>query len=627
MTDPGAFAGLRVVVLGDAMLDRYARGEVHRLAAEAPAPVVSGVAWEDRAGGAANTAANAAALGARTTLVSLRGDDAAGDALARAVEASGVDPVDLVPARGRRTLTKTRLVAGDRLVARLDEGDAGPPGAEAEAALVERLDGLLAEADAVIVSDYAYGTVGRAAIDRLAAWRSRSAARLVADARDLARLARLRPCAVTPNHAEAAALLGVAPMRGDALARTAQLGELAEALLARAGAGAVVATLDRDGCAVLRPGWPLRHLPAVRSLDGPGVTGAGDSFTAALALALAAGDGMEDAARLAGLASGVAAAKPGTAVCTAAELRAAIDSTSAEGTDASNGGRPTPDIRARHGVGATPIARSSADGPAFGPSGIERTVPRHRAWMVCPDGPPAIPADGRPEASRAPGPFPGRVAGGDGAAAPVILPSVAALVALGERLRAEGRRIVLTSGCFDMLHDGHLSCLEEARRLGDALVVGVNSDASVRRLKGPERPVNPCGTRLRMLAALRFVDHVAAFEEDRPDAVIRALRPDLFAKGGDYARATLPEAALVEALGGAVHLLRFHAGRSSTALIARIRAPSGSGALAAAAPRSPEAADGAAGATRPARAIGLDGAGRTPSPRPWAAAPGARIPR
>ena len=161
---------------------------------------------------------------------------------------------------------------------------------------------------------------------------------------------------------------------------------------------------------------------------------------------------------------------------------------------------------------------------------------------------------------------------------PAILPSVAALAALGERLRAEGRRVVFTNGCFDILHDGHLACLEGARALGDVLVVGVNADASVRRLKGPSRPVNPCAARMRMLAALAFVDHVVAFEEDTPEALIRALRPHVFAKGGDYDRASLPEAALVEALGGEVRLLRYRPGRSTTAIIARIRGAAADGA-------------------------------------------------
>ncbi len=640
--DPSAFAALRVVVLGDAMLDRYARGVARRLAAEAPAPVISEVAWHDRAGGAANAAAGAAALGARVALVSLAGEDAAGEALAEAIRAAGVDAGGLVRLAGRRTLVKTRLMAGGQLVARLDEGDAGPPGAEGEAMLAERLGALLEGADAVIVSDYAYGTVGAAAIDRLAEWRGSGGGRLVADARDLARLARLRPCAVTPNHAEAMALLGhvpasgsapasgLAPAGGPAPSRLAQLRDGAPALLARTGSAAVVATLDGDGAAVLRAGHPPLHLPAARRVEGAGVTGAGDTFAAALALALAAGAGIGPAARLACLAAGVATAKPGTAVCTLAELRAALaqaaevagaaaaplaapprapagpgaanalgaPSASPSGTAGAQAraatpppaGPDAPATRAAHPSAraepleaqvhampsAAPVsapAASTLAAPSTGEAGATGARPAIAATRAAAAsaGPAAArPADGGPS--------------GDGAPPPAILPSAAALAALGERLRASARRVVFTNGCFDILHDGHLGCLEEARRLGDALVVGVNSDASVRRLKGPTRPVNPCSARLRMLAALSFVDHVVAFEEDGPDALIRALRPDVFAKGGDYDRAGLPEAALVEALGGEVRLLSHRPGRSTTAIIARIQGRGPAGATAGARP-------------------------------------------
>jgi D-beta-D-heptose 7-phosphate kinase/D-beta-D-heptose 1-phosphate adenosyltransferase len=147
---------------------------------------------------------------------------------------------------------------------------------------------------------------------------------------------------------------------------------------------------------------------------------------------------------------------------------------------------------------------------------------------------------------------------------------LARLCAVVESYRRQGRRIVLTNGCFDILHGGHISYLRRARTLGDVLIVGVNSDESIRRLKGPARPINCLDDRLRVLAALSCVDHLVAFNEDLPHALIRALRPDVFVKGGDYTRATLPEAALVEELGGRVEILPLVADRSTTRLIDRI---------------------------------------------------------
>lgn len=139
------------------------------------------------------------------------------------------------------------------------------------------------------------------------------------------------------------------------------------------------------------------------------------------------------------------------------------------------------------------------------------------------------------------------------------------------RHRSEHRRIVFTNGCFDILHRGHITYLERAKALGDVLIVGLNGDASVKRLKGPDRPMNTLADRIAVVAALGCVDHVVSFEDDTAHAPIRLIRPDLFVKGGDYAAKTLPEVALVEELGGRVRLLEYVDDRSTSGLIQRIR--------------------------------------------------------
>jgi D-beta-D-heptose 7-phosphate kinase/D-beta-D-heptose 1-phosphate adenosyltransferase len=137
--------------------------------------------------------------------------------------------------------------------------------------------------------------------------------------------------------------------------------------------------------------------------------------------------------------------------------------------------------------------------------------------------------------------------------------------------RARGRTIVLTNGCFDVLHLGHVRYLEQARSLGDILIVGLNSDASVRVLKGSDRPVNPELDRAGVLGALSCVDSVVVFEEATPARLITEIRPDVYVKGGDYTAEALPERALVESLGGRVTTLDHVTGRSTTSLLARIR--------------------------------------------------------
>ncbi len=160
------------------------------------------------------------------------------------------------------------------------------------------------------------------------------------------------------------------------------------------------------------------------------------------------------------------------------------------------------------------------------------------------------------------------------------------LVSIGEAqnvrqaLRAQGKTAVFTNGIFDLLHVGHVRYLQAARELGDALFVGLNSDASTRRLRGPTRPLVPQAERAEMLCALTSVDYVVIFEEQTAERLVRILRPDIYAKGGDYLPPqdkALPEAPAVESYGGRVVILPYSAGHSTSALVARILKASGPG--------------------------------------------------
>jgi rfaE bifunctional protein nucleotidyltransferase chain/domain len=137
--------------------------------------------------------------------------------------------------------------------------------------------------------------------------------------------------------------------------------------------------------------------------------------------------------------------------------------------------------------------------------------------------------------------------------------------------RAVGRRIVFTNGCFDVLHRGHVNYLNEAKRLGDVLVVAVNSDDGVRRLKGQDRPVNGVADRVAVLSGLSCVDHLVVFDEDTPAALLASLRPDIYAKGGDHRAELLVETGVVRSYGGEVRILGYLPDRSTSAVIDRIR--------------------------------------------------------
>jgi D-beta-D-heptose 7-phosphate kinase/D-beta-D-heptose 1-phosphate adenosyltransferase len=470
-----AFAGSRVVVIGDAILDRYLWGRSTRLSREAPVPVVDLGERIDAPGGAANTALNLAALGADVTLVAAIGADAEGEALRAAVQAGGVDAGGLVVAPERTTLAKHRLTAGTQLLLRFDQGTTEPLAPQTERALLERASALLRSADAVVVSDYESGIRTDGVLRALAALRHMVQVWTV-DARSPAAWRGLRPTAVKPNYSEAARLLGLpehAPARADAVAAHG------ERLLELTGATIAAVTLDADGAILFERAQPAYRTYAVPT-DVARTTGCGDTYTAALTLALAAGAGTVAAAELASAAAGVVVRKPGTSACSVAEL-------------------------------------TSDD-----PTAVKR------------------------------------------------VPSSATLTGIVRSHRLAGRRIVFTNGCFDILHRGHVTYLSRAKALGDVLVVAVNGDQSVRRLKGDTRPVNPLEDRLAVLAALSCVDHVVAFDQDSPVELLRAARPDVYVKGGDYTRETLPEAPLVEALGGTVSFLDYVPDRSTSGIIARI---------------------------------------------------------
>lgn len=148
--------------------------------------------------------------------------------------------------------------------------------------------------------------------------------------------------------------------------------------------------------------------------------------------------------------------------------------------------------------------------------------------------------------------------------------SLAGMVEAVKRLKARGKRVVFTNGCFDLLHYGHAMYLAQARKKGDCLVVGLNSDASVRRLKGTWRPIVPARDRAMLLAALEAVDYVVIFGDDTPLKLIKALRPDVLVKGADWKKSQIVGARFVQSYGGRVATVKIAPGRSTSAIIGKI---------------------------------------------------------
>ncbi len=323
------FAGRRIVVLGDLIADEFIYGRIARVSREAPVLILRYDSTEIRPGGAGNAANNVAALGARAIIVGLIGADQSGRRLRRSFQA-GVEKSHLISLRGYTTPTKTRILAGGvhsakQQVVRIDRERPVPSEDEALGRRIARTaEDALAGCDGVLVSDYGYGLVTPALVERLksrltAKTRRRAIPILVDSRYALLRYRRLTACA--PNEDEVEKLLGVKVNdKLDVLERAGR------AILKRTAMRAVLVTRGGRGMALFEPGRRTVHIPIYGSDEIADVTGAGDTVMATLMLALAAGASFYEAARLANYAGGIVVMKRGTATASADELRRAVES-------------------------------------------------------------------------------------------------------------------------------------------------------------------------------------------------------------------------------------------------------------------------------------------------------------
>ena len=453
------------------MLDEYWLGTATRISPEAPAPVVRVESRECRPGGAANVACNLAGLGARVTLLGIVGKDDEAEALDEAMRGAGVT-CEWLRSETRPTIRKLRVLSRNQQVIRLDRET--PFSAGDSARLIARYAELLDGCSAVVLSDYAKGSLAGAGALIEAA--RAAGTPILADPKSADFGTYRGASLLTPNRAEFEAALGGSGESPDEMASRAQR------VCSLLKIGGMVVTLGEQGLLVAPAAGPSRHIPA-RAREVYDVTGAGDTVTAVLAAGLAVGADLEDSAHLANVAAGVVVRR----------------------------------------VGVAPI---------------------HLRDLA--------------EELREPG------------VADSAIIDAGKAAAIGRRLRETGRPLVMTNGCFDLLHAGHTACLAEARALGDGLMVAVNDDDSVRRLKGAGRPVVPLAQRMQVLAALACVDWVVPFSEDTPAALIERVGPLVLAKGGDYRPEEIAGGNAVESLGGRVVILPYHPGLSTTSLLRRV---------------------------------------------------------
>ncbi|GGR65543.1 hypothetical protein GCM10010169_06110 [Micromonospora fulviviridis] len=586
--------GRPVLVVGDAMLDEWRFAESERLCREAPAPVLTLRRRISAAGGAANTAVNVAALGGRAALVAPVGADVAGDELHDCLDRAGVWD-RTVGHPGRPTPVKRRMLAGNQILLREDSGD--PEDAlddDGVARLLTALHSATEELRAVgagqpptlVVCDYGLGALPSAVRAWLVANRDRYAT-VALDAHDLADWRGLNPTVVTPSFAEATRLLAraAAGFNGGhrSGARGATAGHLHLDHLADPadGPSELVVGAAPGGAGERQPGSP--HPTSGAGADpsmaghGGGVAGPTGEPTPGEERVALTGDGLSvtgtgvtvNAAAGAGVDRAVLAESRldelrehtgADVVAVTLDTEGAVVG-GADGEPRRSHSTPVP---ASHAVGAgdaylaamtLALAADASLPTAAQLAQLAATITvSDTGTCVC----------RREDLLDALG------SGPEEAGRPTLVGAEELTAIVAEHRRA-GRSIVFTNGCFDVLHPGHVRYLTQARALGDLLVVAVNSDGSVRRLKGPDRPVNPVEDRAALLAALECVDHVVVFEEDSPAKLIEAVRPDVYVKGGDYPPEMVPEAPLVRRLGGQVRTLGYVPDRSTSAIIDRIR--------------------------------------------------------
>ncbi|KZX76454.1 bifunctional heptose 7-phosphate kinase/heptose 1-phosphate adenyltransferase [Oleiphilus sp. HI0009] len=471
---------LNILVVGDVMLDRYWQGDSQRISPEAPVPVVKINNLEDRIGGAANVARNIAHLNGQVSLMGLIGNDENADRLEAMLATDKVSSA-LIRQDQQPTITKLRVISRHQQVVRLDFEELF---ADAHAqTLKEQFIAQIDNYDFVIFSDYNKGSL-RYVGEMIHEARKRGKTILV-DPKSSDLSVYRGAHVITPNLKEFIAAGGQTDSEESIHAS-------AKALMAKCDLDAILLTRSEQGMSVITPS--SKHDMPTRVLEVADVTGAGDTVIGTLALMMAAGTPLEDAAQIANLAAGVVVAKLGAETVSPEELYQIANRVFFE----HRGTRET--------------------------ETYEETL-RHI-----------------------------------------------------ELAKLAGEKIVFTNGCFDILHAGHVRYLEKARALGDRLVLGLNSDESVKRLKGETRPVNGYEERATVIGGLASVDWVLPFGEvkgdqydDTPFYLIETVMPDVLAKGGDYTIDTIVGADIVQKNGGQVAVIDFVDGCSTTRIIEKIQ--------------------------------------------------------
>ncbi len=470
-------AEVRVLVIGDLILDKYTWGSVSRISPEAPVQVVEVEREEVRLGGAGNVVHNLLSLGCQVSLASVVGVDADGCELLSLLGQKDLDLSAIQRVEKRQTSCKTRILANHQQMLRVDRESVEPITAVEQDEMFSRITALLPSVQAVLISDYLKGVLVPELLQRIIAACQEKQLPVIVDPKGNDFMRYRGATALTPNRREAEIATGTTIIDDNSLLNAGK--QLLDCLQL----DAVILTRSEAGMSLFSDDGSVKHFPT-EAREVFDVSGAGDTVVATIGAALASGLQLEEAVKLSNLAAGIVVAKLGTSTVSPDEIL---------------------NLFLRQN-GAT-------ESKIFSAAQIE-----------------------------------------------TILNTV----------RGSGKQIVFTNGCFDLLHAGHVKYLQQARQLGDLLVLGLNSDASICRLKGDKRPLLEETERAQILAALDCIDYIVIFTEDTPLQLLQCVRPDILVKGGDYLPEQVVGKEFVESYGGRVELIQFVEGKSTTNIVDKI---------------------------------------------------------
>ncbi|AQW86080.1 D,D-heptose 1-phosphate adenosyltransferase / 7-phosphate kinase [Campylobacter pinnipediorum subsp. caledonicus] len=460
---------VKILVVGDLMLDHYIWGQCDRISPEAPVQVVKTTNETYKLGGAGNVVENLISLGAKVNVASVIGEDSTGEKIIEILRQVGADTSLIIKEKGRESSIKSRVMASHQQVVRIDKESIGDINMQDD--FVSMVTKNLGNFDLVLLSDYAKGVLTDNVCQSIIKECNKHNKYVLIDPKGDDYTKYKNATLLTPNKKEASQATNINIKDKDSLIKAIK--KLKDEISLRYS----IITLSEEGIALFNEDLEIFEAESKEVFD---VTGAGDTVLATLGFMLASNYDIKDAIKTANLAAAVVVGKIGSATATFSEMEELLRS------------------------------RANAD-------------------------------------------FEHKIKSID-----------EALVILSKK---GNKKLVFTNGCFDILHVGHTKYLSKARDFGDILVVGLNSDDSVKRLKGQTRPINNQDDRASMLSSLGFVDYVIIFDEDTPYELIKKLKPDILVKGADYKDKDVVGSDIVKD----VRLVEFVPNKSTTNIINRIK--------------------------------------------------------